>query len=98
MKKGSSSSTLAVIAGALVGLIFGCLITWYPIRLSFCAVYHTPDCEQIVLMVFPFYCLIAPLLGGVIAYYMIRRKGAAQAGPGAVEDGAAGEDQGQAPR
>ncbi len=33
MKKGSSSGMPAIIAGAFIGLIFGCLITWYPIRL-----------------------------------------------------------------
>ena len=54
MKKGSSSGMPAIIAGAFIGLIFGCLITWYPIRLLFCAAYNTPDCEEIVLMAFPF--------------------------------------------
>lgn len=92
MKKSSSSGLPVIIAGTLAGLIFGCLITWLPIRLSFCAVYNTPDCEQIVLMVFPFYCLIMPLIGGIIANWLYRRQNRPQASDGAAKDGAAGED------
>jgi hypothetical protein len=80
MKKSSSSGLPVIIAGALVGLIFGCLVTWYPIRLLFCAAYNTPDCEQIVLMVFPFYCIIAPLIGSGIGYLFYWRQG--DKGPG----------------
>jgi membrane protease YdiL (CAAX protease family) len=75
VNKGNVSGTQAVIAGAVIGLIFGCLITWYPIRLSFCASYNAPDCEEIVLMVFPLYCLITPLLGSLIAHLLYRKYG-----------------------
>ena len=68
MEKGTVTPALAVLIGAAVGLAAGCLITWFPIRLLFCAVYNTPDCEEIVLITFPFYCLLTPLLGAGIAY------------------------------
>lgn len=73
MKKGNVSRTQAIIVGVVVGLLFGCLVTWYPIRLLFCTAYNTPDCEQIVLMVFPLYCFIAPLLGGAKAYFLYQK-------------------------
>ena len=73
MKEGSIH-LLAVSAGAVAGLIFGCLLTWFPIRLLFCAVYNTPDCEEIVLITFPFYCFIAPLLGAITAHLLYRKQ------------------------
>ena len=74
MKMGNISATQVVISGAVIGLIFGCLLTWYPIRLLFCASYNAPDCEEIVLMVFPLYCFITPFLGGLAAYLLYRRQ------------------------
>jgi len=74
MKKETNSNLQVVIVGAVVGLIFGCLVTWYPIRLMFCAAYNAPDCEEIVLMAFPFYCFITPLVGGIIAYLIYRKR------------------------
>jgi hypothetical protein len=74
MKKGSALLLLVLFSGALIGLLFGCLVTWFPIRLLFCAYYNTPDCEEIVLMAFPLYCFIAPLFGAVIAYLLYRRQ------------------------
>ena len=74
MGKSNNSPFLVVIAGAVAGLLVGCLLTWFPIRLLFCSVYNTPDCEEIVLITFPFYCVIAPLLGGVIAYFLYRKR------------------------
>jgi len=91
MKKGSTSGMPAIIVGAFIGLIFGCLITWYPIRLLFCAAYNTPDCEEIVLMAFPFYCFIAPLIGGVAAYLLYRRRREAGAIDSVPPDGTTGE-------
>ena len=74
MAKSNNSPFLVVIAGAVAGLLVGCRLTWFPIRLLFCSVYNTPDCEEIVLITFPFYCVIAPLLGGVIAYFLYRKR------------------------
>jgi NhaP-type Na+/H+ or K+/H+ antiporter len=74
VEKGTVSPALAGIIGAAVGLVLGCLITWFPIRLLFCSVYNTPDCEEIVLITFPFYCIIAPLIGGAVAYMLYRRR------------------------
>ena len=74
MKKGNAFVIWIVVAGALAGLIFGCLITWYPLRLAFCAYYNAPDCEEIVLMLFPFYCFIAPAIGSAAAYLIYRRQ------------------------
>lgn len=74
MKKSGSSRLAVIIAGALAGMIVGCLITWLPIRLSFCAYYNSPDCEEIVLMVFPFYCFIMPLTGGLITNWLYGRQ------------------------
>ena len=73
MKEGNAQ-ILVIIAGAVVGLLFGCLITWFPIRMLFCAYYNAPDCEEIVLITFPFYCFIAPLAGGIIAYFIYRKR------------------------
>jgi hypothetical protein len=70
MEKGNTSAMIGIIAGAIVGMIFGCLVTWYPIRLLFCASYNYPDCEEIVLMVWPLYCLIGPAIGGAIVYLL----------------------------
>lgn len=91
MKKGDRSSVPVVIAGALVGLIVGCLITWLPIRLLFCAAYNAPDCEEIVLMVFPLYCFIMPLIGSVVAYLLYRRQGEREATGSDAKDRTGGE-------
>jgi len=72
--KGAGSPLLIVIAGVVAGLIVGCLLTWFPIRLLFCSLYNTPDCEEIVLIAFPFYCIITPILGGMTAYLLYRRQ------------------------
>jgi membrane protease YdiL (CAAX protease family) len=72
--KEANAQILAIIAGAVVGLLFGCLITWFPIRMLFCAYYNAPDCEEIVLISFPFYCFIAPLAGGIIAFFLYRKR------------------------
>ena len=74
MNKGFVSGIPAVIAGAAIGFIIGCLITWFPVRLLFCAAYNAPDCEEIVLILFPFYCFIAPLAGGIVAYWLYRKR------------------------
>ena len=74
MDKGNVSHSWAVIIGVAAGVMFGCLVTWYPIRLLFCASYNAPDCEEIVLMAFPLYCFITPLMGGVIAHFVYRRQ------------------------
>jgi hypothetical protein len=79
MKKRSATLLPVMIAGALLGILFGCLLTWFPIRLLFCAYYNTPDCEEIVLMAFPLYCFITPLLGALIAYLIYRRQHKSQA-------------------
>jgi hypothetical protein len=72
--KDSNAQILAITIGAVVGLLLGCLITWFPLRLLFCAYYNAPDCEEIVLITFPFYCFIAPLAGGIIAYLLYRKR------------------------
>ena len=74
MKMGKFSNLQVVIGGVVIGLLVGCLVTWYPIRLLFCAVYNTPDCEEIVLITFPFYCFIAPIIGGIIAHLIYRKQ------------------------
>lgn len=74
MEKGRTSRSLTIMAGVVIGLVFGCLVTWYPIRLLFCASYNAPDCEEIVLMVFPLYCFITPLVGGLIAHLLYRKR------------------------
>jgi NhaP-type Na+/H+ or K+/H+ antiporter len=74
MKNGFVSGLIAVTVGAAIGFIIGCLITWFPARLLFCAAYNTPDCEEVVLILFPFYCFIAPSAGGIIAYWLYRKR------------------------
>lgn len=91
MKKGGSSGWTVVIAGAVLGLIVGCLIAWLPIRLLFCASYNAPDCEEIVLMVFPLYCFITPLIGGAVAYLLYWRQGEREIEASAKEDVTNGE-------
>jgi NhaP-type Na+/H+ or K+/H+ antiporter len=57
-------------SGALLGFLIGSLVTWFPIKLLFCDIYNSPDCEEVVLILFPFYCFVAPLVGGIIAYWL----------------------------
>ena len=71
---GKITDNQAIMAGMVSGVLFGCLITWYPIRLSFCASYNAPDCEEIVLMVFPLYCFIGPAIGGLIGHFLTRAR------------------------
>lgn len=98
MKNNDTSAMLVISGGALIGLIFGCLITWYPIRLLFCASYNTPECEEIVLMVFPLYCFITPFIGILTAYFIYSRRhqSKAECDGSVLQDGAAGEDDGDA--
>ncbi len=74
MDKGGISRSSVIVVGALLGLFLGCFITWFPLRLAFCTYYNAPDCEEIVLMVFPFYCFIAPLIGAVTASWLYRKR------------------------
>jgi hypothetical protein len=74
MNKGLVSGAIVVLAGAVIGFILGSLITWFPIRLAYCAAYNAPDCEEIVLILFPFYCLIAPFLGSITAYWLYQKQ------------------------
>lgn len=93
MKKDTNAIVLTVVAGAFIGMVFGCLVTWYPIRLSFCAYYNAPDCEEIVLMAFPLYCFIGPLIGGTIAYLIYRRRREAVVDDSILQDEIAGADE-----
>lgn len=74
VKKDYIVGTIFILAGIILGFIIGCLITWFPIRILFCIWYNAPDCEEIVLISFPFYCIIAPLCGGIVAYLLYRKK------------------------
>ena len=95
MDNGGISRTSVIIVGALIGLFLGCLLTWFPLRLAFCAYYNAPDCEEIVLMVFPFYCFIAPLIGVVIANWLYRRRRTVAASDDVSADESAGAGKGK---
>jgi hypothetical protein len=76
LNKDTALGLLVFVYGAFVGLVLSILVAWYPVRILYCAVYPSYDCGEIVLLLWPFYCLIIPTVGGAIAnliYQKLRR-------------------------